>query len=220
MWFTVIAVIDRTFLLSLSVLKYFIYSVESSQPPSKGGGIISPTLQKMEPSYRESLPQEYPLSGWKSGVKSRQAPNLVLLATKITNLGSIAIFVLNSRVSICSSTFPRSSSNHSVLFYGNSFSLLWKQLHQSEPCGWSSAAGKAGRQRSQSVAAKWKNEPYLPSAIRGKRNHLGRITTDTLQVSFPQSSDDQCTLRKVSAALLPSPQIHLYIFYNLRNQYL
>lgn len=53
MWFTVIAIIDRAFLLNLNAPKYFIYNIGSSQPPHEVGGIISPTLHKMEPKYRE-----------------------------------------------------------------------------------------------------------------------------------------------------------------------
>lgn len=169
-WFTIIAIIDRTFLLNLNVLKYFIHSIESSQPPSEGGGVFSPTLQKIEPSYREILLQEYPLSGWKPGVKSRQAPDLVLFLShqhyQPRFSGSIAIFVWNSRVSYVHPLPP----DHlpTILFYFMEITpaligASWVKQYSRE--AWEEKI-------SQSVAAKWKQKPHLPSAVRGERNHF------------------------------------------------
>lgn len=42
-----------------------MYTIESLQASSKVGGTIIPTLQKMEPKYREIWPQAYTFSGWK-----------------------------------------------------------------------------------------------------------------------------------------------------------
>lgn len=120
MWFTVIAVIDRTFLLRLNVPKYFIYSIESSQIPSKGGGMISPENgAKLQREFVSRVSTEWVetrsqiQTGSESCALSHQDYQAWKHCSICFELQSLSIFI----------HFPQVIFQRSVLFSGNCFSL-------------------------------------------------------------------------------------------------
>ena len=130
------------------------------------------------------------------------------------------MFVLNSRVSICSSTSPRLSSKHTFYFVEIASALIWtlgvKQCSRVAwgedlticwlPCWLQDGSMSHIFQGCQGTEKSFQKN-------QGASEHEG-TTEDTLQVLCPQSRDDQSSPWVVLASSphLPSPQIHLCTF--------
>ena len=103
---------------------------------------------------------------------------------------------------MCPSPSPRLCSNHTILCGGNCISL-------NVDLRWVARGGRSVHLSAALLAAKWKNEPPLPSAVRRERDHFHPkpgsfgccgITENILQVLFLHSTDDHNALWIVSAA--------------------
>lgn len=135
--------------------------------------------------------------------------------------GSMSTFLLNSKVSICSSTAADNLPTAPFYSVEIASALIWTSGDQQ-------CSRVAPGENLSVPGAKWKSELPLPDAVRGKRSHLRRPRRlgnirEPLKTLFKQyfpkaqvitvhSRWSQPPFLISPTRHAPSPQIHLYIF--------